>query len=349
MFGLPHTVTLLTTNRCTANCHSCGVGATPTGSKRLSLQTMRKYIDEAAELGVRLIVFSGGEPFLLGNDLTAAVRHATSAGLLTRFVSNAYWSTSRNTAFECLVELKKAGLCEVNFSTGKNHQHFVPVKNVINGVLTAIELEMTCAVMIELHEKNSYTTDDFLAEEELSVILENPETRGRLVVLESPWVDVTKDASKDLGKFRLLTTETLGHRTGCTSIIGGIAVSPDENLGACCGITCNHIPELTVGSLKRSSMAELIDLMKRDFIKRWLFAQGPEHILAWAAEHDPGIVWEGRYSHQCHACYAVYNSSAVRKVVAEHYNKKLLDVSFQCWMMSKYVDRYWDRAQRLCH
>lgn len=168
MFGLPHTVTLMTTNRCTANCHTCGVGASPVRTSRLSLEKMCRYIDEAAELGVRLIVFSGGEPFLLGDALDSAVRYAALTGLLTRIVSNAFWATSKEIALERLGKLKRAGLCEVNFSTGDNHQQFVPVQNVINGAFAATELRMTCAIMIELHKNNSYTTESFLAEDQIS-------------------------------------------------------------------------------------------------------------------------------------------------------------------------------------
>lgn len=329
----------MTTDRCTANCRTCGVGAGPGGLKRLSLRAMCRRIDEAAKLGMRLIVFSGGEPFLLGKSLDAAVRHAVSAGLLTRVVSNAYWAVNENIALERLAELKLLGLCEVNFSTGDNHQQFVPVQNVINGARAAIELGMTCAVMIELHQNNSYTAKSFLSEDKLSPILKDLDTKRRLFVLESPWVDVNRNASQELGDNCLLTKRTLGHRFGCASVIGGLAVDPDESLWACCGITRNHIPELRVGCLKRNSMAELVKVIKRDFMKRWLFTQGPEHILAWAAERDPSIEWEGKYAHQCHACYALYTDPAVRDVLSEHYKKKLLDVCFQYWLVSRQVER----------
>ncbi len=349
MSGLPHTVTLMTTNRCTANCRTCGVGAGPGGSKSLSLRAMFQYIDEAAEIRVRLIVFSGGEPFLLGEDLVTAVRYAASAGLLTRVVSNAYWATSGDIALEQLGRLKQAGLCEVNFSTGDFHQQFVPIQNVLNGIIAAVALEMTCAVMVELHKKSVYTPKNLLNEEQLSVILKNPEKRALLVVLESPWVDVNRDASQNQEDCQLLTAENLDFRIGCTSVIGGVAVNPDESLWACCGITCKYIPELMVGSLKQNSMRELIEVMKHDFLRRWLFTQGPEHILAWAAERDHGIVWERKYAHQCHACYAVYNNPAIRSVLAEHYKKKLMDVCFQYWLMSRYADQCWERVKQRYH
>jgi len=331
--SLPHTVTLMTTDRCTASCRTCGVGAGPTGSQRLSLHDMRRYVDEAAELGVRLVVFSGGEPFFLGQELDAAVRHAASAGLLTRVVSNAYWAVSQEAALGRLAELREAGLSEVNYSTGDNHQQFVPVQNVVNGIRAAARLGMSCAVMVELHEGSSYTGDSLKAERELSEVVGDP--KGRFHIIESPWVDVNTDASQRPGGGHLLTKQTLKHRTGCAGIIGTIAVDSGETMGACCGITRNRIPELTIGSLRRNSMAELVAAMKSDFMKRWLFTQGPEHILAWAAELDTAIEWEARYAHQCHACYAVYRDPAVRAVVARRYERKLLDVSLQYWMMTR--------------
>jgi len=337
MLNLPHILTLMVTNSCTANCFACGVGANSSGLRRLSLGAMCRYIDEANELNIQLIVFSGGEPFLIGKDLDSAVQHVSSAGLLSRVVSNAYWAVSKDIAMARLSKLKRSGLCEINFSTGKNHQQFIPIHNIVNGVLASAELDMTCAVMVELHPDSFYNAESFMAEKDLFPIMRNLRSKRRLYVLDSPWVDVTRDASQDLGNCRLLTSKTLPTRTGCRSIIGGIAVDPDESLAACCGITRMYIPELTVGSLRRYSMTELVNLMKRDFMKRWLFTQGPEHVLAWAAEQDPSIAWEGKYIHQCHACYSVYTNHTIREIVRRYYEKKLLDINFQYWLMNKYI------------
>jgi hypothetical protein len=42
-------------------------------------------------------------------------------------------------------------------------------------------------------------------------------------------------------------------------------------------------------------------------MKIWLFVDGPERILAWAAGKDPRIEWENRYAHHYHACLTLFD------------------------------------------
>jgi hypothetical protein len=64
----------------------------------------------------------------------------------------------------------------------------------------------------------------------------------------------------------------------------------------------------------------------RDFIKIWLFVDGPERILAWAASKNQAIQWENRYSHHCHACLALFENAEVRRTILEHYRERVDDV-----------------------
>lgn len=74
---LPTTLTILPTYNCTAACENCCFGSHPGIAERVPLERILFYIDQAATLeSVRLIVFSGGECFTLGDDLVAAVARA---------------------------------------------------------------------------------------------------------------------------------------------------------------------------------------------------------------------------------------------------------------------------------
>ncbi|MEM4326361.1 MAG: hypothetical protein QXU40_03600 [Candidatus Pacearchaeota archaeon] len=59
---------------------------------------------------IKLLVFTGGECFLLGKKLVDAVRFASSLGLDTRCVTNGFWATSLQRASEWAKRLKEAGL-----------------------------------------------------------------------------------------------------------------------------------------------------------------------------------------------------------------------------------------------
>src|SRR5690242_4096278 len=112
----PRTATVLASYNCTAACKHCCFDSHPGIKDRLSLDEIIKFIDDAKSLEtIKLVAFSGGECFLLGNDLDIAVEHASNLRLATRCVTNGYWATSEDDAFTRLERLKKAGLREINF------------------------------------------------------------------------------------------------------------------------------------------------------------------------------------------------------------------------------------------
>lgn len=124
----------------------------------------------------------------------------------------------------------------------------------------------------------------------------------------------------------LLTKANLHIRQGCSSVLDSLVITPFERLAACCGLPREEIPELDLGSLHGQNLSVLYDNGRNDFIKIWLAVEGPEKILAWTANFDPTIEWEGRYSHQCESCRAVFKDPKVKKVILKHYQEKLPEI-----------------------
>ena len=74
----PETMTVIATYQCTAACEHCCFGSHPGITERLPLERILHHIDQAAALAsINLVVFTGGECFLLGQDLIAAVARCT--------------------------------------------------------------------------------------------------------------------------------------------------------------------------------------------------------------------------------------------------------------------------------
>src|SRR5262249_44182179 len=86
---------------------------------------------------------------------------------------------------------------------------------------------------------------------------------------------------------------------------------------------------------EEKGLAQCSQDARADFMKVWLAIDGPEHILAWAADHDSTIQWEGRYSHQCDACRALYIDAKVRRVIQEHYLEEVPDVLLRLTAMER--------------
>lgn len=140
----PKQITVLTTSKCTAACKHCCMNSSPERDDMLSWEQLEKILTQAfSELGngLKLIIFAGGEPMLLGKDLYKAIQLCKQQGLATRIVTNAYWATSPRVARLKLSELKEAGLDEVNISTDDYHLPFIKLTNVRYAYEAALELQ----------------------------------------------------------------------------------------------------------------------------------------------------------------------------------------------------------------
>lgn len=329
---LPHTIrvnprvlTILGTYKCTAACENCCFGSNPYLTKRLGLDDILAFISEGAETSsLELVVFSGGECFLLRDDLVAAVAHATDLGLKTRCVTNGYWAKSIDHGRKRLSELREAGLSELNISTGDFHQEWVAQKTVINAACLAVEMEMeNTLIVVEFREGRRVKAERLLEDERIRGLQEDPNSNFRLI--ESPWMPMELDDHIDYDEAVLLNRRTLHLREGCDNILHTAVVTPDRNYGFCCGLSRERIPELNA-AWEPGMTQGLIEGAGADFIKIWLFVDGPERILAWAAEKDPQIDWENRYAHHCHACLALFSDPRVREAVRAHYQERIDDV-----------------------
>jgi hypothetical protein len=322
----PHTVTILGTYRCTATCVDCCFGSNPWLTQRLDLDKILAFIEEASRYpSMRAVVFSGGECFLLGDDLTAAVQFASSKGLKTRCVTNGYWAKSMRHGRRRLRKLKDAGLSELNVSTGDFHQQWVPQDTVINAVALAVELEFDhTAIMVELQRERRVTAGRLLETPRLQALVAGP-GGDRLKIIESPWMPMDARRTIEQTSAHVLTGDNVQGRDGCDSILRTVVATPSGDVGFCCGLSREQIPELN-DRWQESQLETLLVKAGKDFMKIWLFVEGPERILAWAAGKDPSIDWEGRYVHRCHACLALFQDKRVRSAIAEHYHERVDDV-----------------------
>lgn len=321
----PRTITILGTYKCTAMCTNCCFGSGPSLTQRLDLRDILAFIDEGSRHPtVENVVFSGGECFLLGNDLVRAVELATEKGLRTRCVTNGYWAKSLNHGRKRLRQLVDAGLRELNVSTGDYHQEWVAEESVINAACLGVELELeNTVVVVELQKTRRVTATRLLESARLRDLLRT--ASDRFSITESPWMPMAADETIDQPSERVLTRNNVHSRHGCKSVFSTIVVTPARHVGLCCGLSRELIPELNA-AWGEHELCELLAEAGRDFMKIWLFVEGPERILAWAAHKNPEIEWENRYAHHCHACLALFQDPVVRRTIAGHYRERVDDV-----------------------
>ncbi|WP_254766668.1 radical SAM/SPASM domain-containing protein [Salinilacihabitans rarus] len=111
-----------TTPACNLTCEHCYFGAVDRRSdEELSTAEAKRFIDDLAEAGVPVLVFSGGEPFVR-DDLAELVAHADERGLRTIASSNGTFLTPERAR-----AVADAGMAYVGVSldgVGETHDRF---------------------------------------------------------------------------------------------------------------------------------------------------------------------------------------------------------------------------------
>jgi hypothetical protein len=321
----PETLTILPTYRCTAACEQCCFGSNPQIRERLTLEEIIGSIASAHEnfSNLKLIVFSGGECVMIGEDLFASLRFATDLGLRTRIVTNGYWGASKNKSQTTARRLRESGLGEINISTGRDHEKFVSIDAVLNGMTDAVSQGIFGFLTIEQDAEDSAIVEKIKMDYRFKNLLALGEAKFRYQV--NTWMKFNeqhKDRQVNLG------AKT---NTPCGQLFSNLVVTPHKNISACCGLTYEHIPEMRIGNIDGAGLAAAYQSETQDFMKIWIHIDGPDGIIRKVYDGNPpdGLISD---DHMCETCARLHKSDATRALVRERFQEFYPDVMFRYGM-----------------
>jgi len=318
---------------CPISCRYCVTRSGPWQGPFLDSTFMISVIDQALALGnLSSVVFTGGEPLLKKHEVVQVISHAKEHGLWTRIVTNSFWASTPDCAVEFLGELKEAGLCEINLSCDDLHQEHIPLEQVRNAFQAACKLELPALIAHKQIKEGVLTPAsiaDFLGVEltEFKEGRENPTTNLYISSLTVP-VGHGADSAEDNGDIVYPPDES-AWSAPCSSILSSVIVSPAKEVRICCGMIEQHVPELTVGSLERQTLSDIVYQANTDLIANWLALEGPYGIMNFARDKSPQLRFRERNVNHCHLCNDLFTRDEVRKVLMEHSHEKLETVSLQ--------------------
>ncbi|HJP39550.1 MAG TPA: radical SAM protein [Gammaproteobacteria bacterium] len=319
-YSLPDTLTIITTYQCTAACSECCFECNPKVQGRLGLTEIKQYIDRAmADFpGLKLVVFSGGECFLLQQNLYAAVAHAHRRSLRTRCVTNGFWGKTQNTCREVVRQLVHAGMDEVNISTGHDHQEWVPVQSVIRAAKMLVENDIVTVVVVEIDAPGSECLQQLMEMADIRYLLQRPKLFHLQCNSWMPFHETSLARRALQDKSELLS--------GCKQLFHNVTLTPTGELAACCGLTLEHIPEMKLG--KQSAMQPMADRyygQLTDFLKIWIKVDGPYTIIRRlfgdAVQEDLQDV-----VHICQACAILHQHPEIRARIQQRYMEFMPEV-----------------------
>lgn len=316
----PQSITIIPSYRCNAECAECCFESNPRIKQRLSLEEIIYAIDRArvAFPALQLIVFSGGEVFLLKDDLYKAISHASGHGLAVRCVTNAFWGKSKKNAETVVEKLIKANVSEINISTGVDHQKFVPLESVINACEELVKGGIKTLITVEKDSVQTNCLNTLREDIRIRKIFEDdPEL---LFIQCNSWMPfhANYEARGEPAGLESLTD-------GCTQVMNNLVVTPYAKVAACCGLTFEHIPELTVGDLNNSTIDQIFDNVLQDFLKIWMHLDGPGNIMRKLFGEEINEELKD-IRHICQACVVLHKHPVVRERLREGYSEFVPDV-----------------------
>ena len=313
----PTMLTFITTYTCTSACKSCCFQCSPKRKEKLSIDEMKRYIDVSVESynSLKIMVLTGGEAFIYGKKIEDIARHAVSKGLMTRIVSNGFWAKNYDTAYKRIENLIKAGLTEINFSTGDDHLEFVPIETIKNGVLASLRQGLTVVINVESGSNRKFDSKFLLEDSDFKEYL----TSRKLMIVSGLWIPFTQseEDSVESSETNKGVTVTDSY-TRCQNLFSGITIDPNHRLLACCGMTSKHIAYLDLGDVRQYSIKDLYESQFSDFMKIWLATEGAHKIMDFIATYTD---MDDNYKteHNCQVCEKILSNPQYLQILKGNY------------------------------
>lgn len=325
----PHTLIVLTTNKCSAECAHCCMNSSTTRSGQFDLQLFEQTVLQLKSLGtLRIVVFAGGEPTLTKNSLFEALRIARSHGLATRMVTNASWAIDETRTCTMLSKLRDAGLNELNISFDDYHLPYIPEKNVVNAWRHARKMDFS-AVMIAnaCHEGSKVTPeyietllgeklprrfDDETGENLITAVKDRTQYYG-VSNCSLMYIGRGQDLRKSMPRKSSSNNGSLFQH--CPNLLRSPAITPENHLVGCCGFEMKENPVLNFGSLAESKPGSLWSGALDDILVRAISQLGPGFLLRYAASLDPSIAIKDHYQGICEVCQDVTTDPKVMEIL----------------------------------
>lgn len=143
-------IKLEVTHDCLLNCVHCSSISSSNTGRQMSYKKCHDILSEAAEMGVKEVAFSGGEP-LLWDGADKAVRYAAHLGMDVSL----YTTGNVDNAHSKLSDLAKSGLSHAMFSLfGESHEKHEAITMVDGSYKTTIDAAKKCVEIgldVEFH------------------------------------------------------------------------------------------------------------------------------------------------------------------------------------------------------
>ncbi|MBE6477863.1 MAG: radical SAM protein [Propionibacteriaceae bacterium] len=333
-------LTFSVTDQCNVRCAHCLAMCSPKQTTSLTADEMYKsYLSVVATRPVKTVVFTGGEPTLLGEELLEAIARISLEGPLTRVVTNASWATDDEAADAMVQQLRSAGLDEINFSIDDYHAPWIPPENV-KRAYDACRGRGFEAVVIALAEgPRSTITKEWVqrriapgvpvVDQQFSVPGSHPARAADGTLYEIAYHGYSRvGRARGFGREDVVADESmLSQYCCCSEVLSQPVIDARLDVGVCCGLVMRNNQVLRIGSLRDSTYDELVERAQNDVLIRAIRFLGPKYLLDVARSINPTVRMRPEYAGICEVCEDVTTSQRALAALDEVRARIALDVA----------------------
>jgi len=292
--------------KCPLLCDFCCHPLEEFGTAKMNPDEVIQWISSAISIpSIKLVVFTGGEPFVYYNEIISIMRATAETGLKFRIVTSAYWAFSLEKAKSKLARLKEVGLTELSISTDPSHQVFVPSSYVENAAKAALELGLAT---------------------ELAGVFWDPDIQVQDVVHVPEGVNVTRHFAIPIGRGRKKQVKPQDYRLGSERFgpcghpkTHSITVYPDGEVYPCCSGGFNIQAKLSMGNIKKEPLHRIVERIYTNRYVRLVTEEGFNQLYDLCRFKFPELAKQlpdtSEYVSPCQLCARIHSDSNLMKTL----------------------------------
>lgn len=304
----PNYLSFAGTYQCNLTCPHCCVPIEWTD--RLDLGAALRFLEDAHAAGIRLLGFTGGEPFLYPEFVIAVTRRAAELGFrFDKIATNGVWHTDTAHLRRVLTELRDAGFGgKLGLSVDKFHGHRTrELAEFCRSARAVFERDNVLSVSYASRHPDAGLEPMRDLAEELDAVIDWSDVLGRYLLV-SPELTMT------LNWNHLAPVERAERLTGawdgawfaedyCEGPGQALIVNPRGEVKPCCGFA-SDLDQLTIGNIYRDTVKQIIRRARRHPYVGKVFREGLTAIRDEILARDPTAL-PGATTNHCTFCWHV--------------------------------------------
>lgn len=297
------------TYQCNLTCPHCCVPIE--WPDRLDIAVAIRFLEDAHNVGIRTLGFTGGEPFVYPEFVLAVTKRASELGYrFDKVMTNGVWFEEEPQLKRLMTDLRDAGFTgKIGLSVDKFH-----------GIQTA-KLATFCRIVRSVFDRDNVVSISYASRSPDQGLEPIQRLAGELdaVVDWSPLLNryllVAPEFTMTLNWNHLATVERAEGLPGkpwdgewfeedyCEGPGQALIVNPKGEVKPCCGFA-SDLDQLTIGNIHEHSAAEIIERGRNHPYVGKVFREGLSAIRDEILQRDPDAL-PGSTSNHCYFCWYV--------------------------------------------